>query len=214
MENTVPVVKIDGTPAGAVDLRPEWIELERGTQAVKDCVVAFLAGRRRGTASAKTKGEVRGGGRKPWRQKGTGRARAGSSRSPLWRHGGVVFPPIPRDYAKHVNKQVRQLALKRTFSERLSEGAVIIVEDLALSAPKTRQMCAFLAAVKAGDDALVVVHETTPDLKLASRNLPGVEVMKAASVNPYWMLLFKKVVFTRAGLDAFVARFSPKEQKA
>ena len=214
MENTVPVLKTDGSQAGTVDIRPEWVELERGSQAVKDCVVAFLAGLRRGTASAKNKGDVRGGGRKPWRQKGTGRARAGSIRSPVWRHGGVVFPPIPRSYAKQVNKKVRQLALKRAFSERLADGGVIVIDDLALAEPKTRQMNAFLAAIKAGDDALVVTHELTPAVMLASRNLPNVEVMKASVVNPYWLLLFKKIVFTRAGLDAFVTRFTAKEQKA
>jgi large subunit ribosomal protein L4 len=212
MNTTVPVLKSDGNQAGSVELNPAWIELKKGTQAVHDAVVAFLAAQRAGTASTKTRAEVRGTGAKPYRQKGTGRARAGSYQSPIWRGGGIVFGPKPRSYVKNVNKKVRALALKRAFSERLAEDAVIVVDDIALSEPKTKQMLAFLAAVKAGDDALVIDGDPASNLLLASRNLPGVEVMKAASVNPYWILLFKKVVFTRAGLDAFVARFSRQEE--
>lgn len=214
MENTVPVIKQDGSPAEALELKPEWIELEKGEQAVKDTVVAFMASIRAGTGSAKTRSEVAGGGAKPYRQKGTGRARAGSNRSPIWRGGGVIFPPKPRSFAKKVNRKVRQLALKRTLSERLAEGSVIVVEDIQISEPKTKNMVAFLDTIGAGDDALVLVNEDSANLLLSARNLPGVEVMKTSTVNPYWMLLFKKIVITRAALDALVTRIGGGQEDA
>lgn len=214
MENTVPVIKQDGSQASALELKPEWIELEKGEQAVKDTVVAFMAGLRAGTGSAKTRSEVAGGGAKPYRQKGTGRARAGSNRSPIWRGGGVIFPPKPRSFAKKVNRKVRQLALKRSLSERLAEGSVIVVEDIQISEAKTQNMVAFLDAVGAGDDALVLVNEDNANLLLSARNLPGVEVMKASTVNPYWMLLFKKIVITRAAFDALVTRLGGGQEDA
>lgn len=215
MQNTVPVMKQDGSAAGTVELNEAWIELEKGDQAVKDTVVAFLAGLRAGTGCAKTRAEVAGGGAKPFRQKGTGRARAGSSRSPVWRGGGISFPPKPRSFAKKVNKKVRQLALRRTLSERFAEGSVIVVDEISIAEPKTRQVTALLDAIGAGDDALVVVAEHSDNLLIATRNLPGVEVMQAAAVNPYWLLLFKKIVITRAALDALVKRVCcGKEEQA
>ncbi len=214
MENTVPILKIDGSRAGELELKPDWIELEKGDQAVKDSVVAFLAGLRAGTGCAKTRTEVAGGGAKPFRQKGTGRARAGSSRSPIWRGGGIAFPPKPRDFSKKVNRKVQRLAMRRAFSERLAEGNVLVVDELALEAAKTKAMLAALAAIGAGDDVLVVVDEIAPDLALAARNLPGVEVMKVGAVNPYWLLLFKKVVITRAALELLGTRIGAEEAKA
>ncbi|MCF7854893.1 MAG: 50S ribosomal protein L4 [Candidatus Pacebacteria bacterium] len=197
-----------------MEMQSAWIELEKGTQAVHDEVVAFLAMRRAGTASTKTRSEVRGGGAKPYRQKGTGRARAGSIRSPLWSGGGVIFGPKPRSYAKKVNKKVRQLALKRAFSERVAEGAVMVVDEITVAQPKTKAVRELLQSLKAGTDVLVIPAEVSETLLLASRNMPSVEVMEPTAVNTYWMLLFKKVVFTRAGLEAFVKRFAPKEEQA
>lgn len=179
METTLSVLTTDGTEAGSFELDPGCIELEKGDQAVHDDVVSFLARMRAGTASTKTRGEVRGGGAKPWRQKGTGRARAGSIRSPIWRGGGTTFGPRPRSYTKHVNKKVRQLALKRAFSERLKDGDVIAVAAIDLADARTKSMISFLKTIKAGDDALVIVHSVANDVLLASRNLPGVEIMKA-----------------------------------
>lgn len=207
MENNLSILKSDGSPAGELSLAPEWLELNRGSQALHDTVVAFLAKHRSGSASTKTRAEVNGSGRKPYRQKGTGRARAGTRQSPIWVGGGVAFGPRPRSYAKAVNGKVRRLALKRAFSERVKDGAVIVVEELLFDSPKTRTMVEFMKTINAGEDALVVVDELTENLVLASRNLPNVEVMKAASVNPYWLLLFKKIVFSKAGLEAFGSRF-------
>src|SRR5256714_4582800 len=119
----------------------------KGTQAVHDAVVAYLANQRRGTACTKTMGEVAGTGKKPWRQKGTGRARAGSFASPLWRGGGVVFGPKPRDFGKKVSKTTRQLALRKALTERLRSGDVVIVDDLTLTAPKTKEFVSLLTAL-------------------------------------------------------------------
>src|SRR5512134_2474830 len=129
------VKDINGNDSGELDVKFPLVEGGKGTQAVHDTVVAHLANRRMGTACTKTMGEVAGTGRKPWRQKGTGRARAGSFQSPLWRGGGVVFGPKPRDFGRKVNARTRQLALRRALSERLRAGDVVVVDDLQLSAP-------------------------------------------------------------------------------
>src|SRR3974377_490034 len=128
---------IKGNDQGELEVKFPLVEGGQGTQAVHDVVVAYQAAQRRGTASTKTMGEVAGTGKKPWRQKGTGRARAGSFQSPLWRGGGVVFGPKPRDFAKKVSRKTRQLALRKALSERLRAGAVVLVDDLKLGSHKT-----------------------------------------------------------------------------
>jgi large subunit ribosomal protein L4 len=213
MEKTLSIRTAGGTEAGTFPLPPAWLEEHRGTQAVKDVVVAFLASRRAGTASTKTRGNVRGGGAKPYRQKGTGRARAGSNRSPIWRKGGVIFGPLPRDYDKKVNRSTRTLALRRAFTERLAEDAVIVVDRIELAAPKTREAVGWLRQIGAGDRALVVTAGADVALERAVGNLPGVMVLKAAVVNPYWLLLFPKIVFTREALDAFGRRLAGNAQE-
>lgn len=213
METNVQIIDAAGASTGQYAFKPEWLELEKGEQAVKDVVVAFLARLRAGTAATKTRGMVRGGGAKPWKQKGTGRARAGSNRSPIWRKGGITFGPQPRSYAKRVNRSVRRLALKRAFSERLQDQSVIIVEQIDLPA-KTKAMGQFLDRIGAGRHALLVVDELTDAVVLSSRNLPDIELLKPSAVNPYWLLLFKKIVFTKSALDVFVKRLSQQEVEA
>ncbi len=210
--NIIPIFNMDGSEAGNFEVDANCFELTKGTQAVHDDVVAFMAGQRAGTASTKTRTEVSGGGAKPFRQKGTGRARAGSSRSPIWRGGGISFGPKPRDFSKRINKKVRKLALKRAFSERVSEGAVMLLDELTLEQPKTQAMVALLKTINAGDDVLVVAGDLSGNVLLAARNLPGIEIMEPRAINAYWMLLFKKVVFTRTGMDVFLARFAKEEQ--
>lgn len=206
---TLSVIAKDGGAASQVELDDAWLEREKGTQAVQDAVVAHLCALRSGTASAKTRGQVRGGGAKPWRQKGTGRARAGTSRSPLWRHGGVIFPPIPRDYTKKINKKVKHLALKRAFTERVDEGSVLVVEATpSLEAPKSKEVAKWLKTIGAGTHVLVVVEELNEVLQLSARNMPNVEVVTPASLNTYDVLLFHKLVFTRAALLATGERLS------
>lgn len=211
MENKITIFNTDGSEAGSLDLNEAWIELEKGEQAVHDSVVAFLAKHRAGTASTKTRAEIQGSGAKPYRQKGTGRARAGTRKSPIWRGGGITFGPKPRSYAKKVNGKVQKLALKRAFSERLAEGAVIVVDSFDITEPKTKQVTSLLNAIGAGEHALIVVGEASDNLLLASRNLPDVEVMGVGALNPYWVLLFKKIVIDKASFEALVARLETKE---
>lgn len=211
MPTTVNVINTSGAQVEALELNESWLEREKGVQAVHDAVVAFLAAQRAGSASTKTRGEIRGTGAKPYRQKGTGRARAGTRKSPIWRGGGVVFGPRPRSYEKRINRKVLNLALRRAFTERLDAGEVIAVDTFAVDAPKTKQVVALLDGIQAGDDALVLVKEVSPNLEMAARNLPGVEVMKVATVNTYFMLLFKKVVITRDALEELGARIAGKE---
>lgn len=211
MENKITIFKTDGSEAGSIDVNDAWIELDKGTQAVHDTVVAFLAKHRSGTASAKTRSEIRGSGAKPYRQKGTGRARAGSRKSPIWRGGGITFGPKPRSYAKKVNSKVQKLALKRAFSERLSDGDVIVVDSIDISAPKTKEIKQFLAKIHAGEDVLIVVDQLSDNLMLGSRNLPDAEAMTVGGLNPYWTLLFKKIVITKPAFDILVERFETKK---
>jgi large subunit ribosomal protein L4 len=169
--------------------------------------VAHLANRRRGTASTKTLGEVAGTGKKPWRQKGTGRARAGSFQSPLWRGGGVVFGPKPRDYHKKVNAKTKQLALRKALTERLKAGDVLVLEDLKLPAPKTREMVNVLRTLQLdGGTTLIVTADADRNLLLASRNIPDLSLTTSANLNTYEVLRPDKLVFTRSAFEKLEAR--------
>ena len=198
-----------GNAAGELDVRFELIADGRGTQAVHDTVVAYNAAQRSGTACTKTMGDVAGTGKKPWRQKGTGRARAGSFASPLWRGGGVVFGPKPRDFSKKVNKKVKSLALRKALSERLKSGDVVLIDDLKLTAAKTKDFVAVLQALGLdGNTNLVVVGAADKAAYLASRNVSGVELKTADLVNTYDLLKYDKLVFTKAGFEAVEARIA------
>src|SRR6267143_85091 len=150
------VKDINGQDKGQLEVKFALIEGGRGTQAVHDTVVAYQAAQRMGTASTKTMGEVAGTGKKPWRQKGTGRARAGSFQSPLWRGGGVVFGPKPRDFRKKLSKSTKQLALRKALSERLRSGDVMVVDDFILDSPKTKALVGVLTALQVEGTTLVV----------------------------------------------------------
>src|SRR5207249_4021845 len=165
---------IQGKNQGEVEVNFPLVEGGKGTQAVHDVVVAYQAAQRMGTACTKTMGEVAGTGKKPWRQKGTGRARAGSFASPLWRGGGVVFGPKPRDFAKKVSRKTRQLALRKALSERLRAGDVLLVEDLSMASPKTKDFVGVLTALELKGTALFVAQTADKNLVLASRNVPNV----------------------------------------
>jgi len=191
------VKDLTGNDTGELEISFPLIEDGRGTQAVHDTVVAYLANQRQGTASTKTIGEVAGTGRKPWRQKGTGRARAGSFQSPLWRGGGVVFGPKPRDFSKRVSKATKLLALRKALSERLKGGEVAVVEDLKLATHKTKDFLAVLAALQMAGSTLVVYAAPDQNLTLAARNVPGVELASADTLNTYQLLRFDKLLFTR-----------------
>ncbi len=190
------VKDIKGQDQGALDVRFPLVEGGRGTQAVHDAVVAYQANQRMGTACTKTMGEVAGTGKKPWRQKGTGRARAGSFASPLWRGGGVVFGPKPRDFGKKLSKSTRRLALRKALTERLKAGDVVVVEDLKLTAPKTREFAGILAALQLAGTTLVVA-EPDATLTLAARNVAGVELTTGEELTTYQVLKFDKLLVTR-----------------
>ena len=185
------------------------IESNKGTQAVHDAVVAYLAGARAGSACTKTRGLVRGGGAKPWRQKGRGGARAGSSRSPVWVGGGTIFGPVPRSFAKKMNKKVLMLALKRALSERIAEGDVIVLDQFALPDHKTRSAVAVLKNINVADETVLLsVPEYEEAAVCATGNLPNLVLRRSATVNVYEMLRFKKLVFTKDALDAFIGRLA------
>jgi large subunit ribosomal protein L4 len=195
-----------GKEAGELEVRFPLVEGGKGTQAVHDVVTAFRAGQRSGTASTKTAGEVAGTNKKPWRQKGTGRARAGSFQSPLFVGGGVVFGPKPRSFAKKVSKTTRQLALRKAFTERLKAGDVIVVDSLTLSAPKTKEFTAVLDALDIQKTALFVTDAADKNFELASRNVPNIEVTNSAFVNTYQLLRSDKLVFTRGAFEKLEER--------
>jgi large subunit ribosomal protein L4 len=191
-----------------MEVRFPLIEDGKGTQAVHDVVVAYQAAQRSGTASTKTMGEVAGSGKKPWRQKGTGRARAGSFASPLWRGGGVVFGPKPRDFGKKVSKSVKQLALRKALSERLKSGDILLIEDVKLESPKTKSFLGVLSALQVQGSALLVAQTPDRNLTLASRNVPDVELTTSEGLNTYQVLRFDKVIFTRGAFEQLEQRLT------
>jgi large subunit ribosomal protein L4 len=195
-----------GNNQGELEVKFPLVEDGKGTQAVHDVVVAYQAAQRMGTACTKTMGEVAGTGKKPWRQKGTGRARAGSFASPLWRGGGVVFGPKPRDFAKKVSRSTRQLALRKALSERLRSGDVVVVDDLKLASPKTKDFAGLLAVLELKGTALVVSQGADKNLTLAIRNLPNVSLATSESLNTYDVLRPDKLVFTRGAFEQVEAR--------
>lgn len=202
------VRNIQGQIQGELEVRFPVVENQRGTQAVHDVVTAYRAAQRMGTACTKTMGEVAGTGKKPWRQKGTGRARAGSFQSPLWRGGGVVFGPKPRDFSKKVSKRTRHLALRKALSERLKAGDVIVLDDFKLASPKTKEFVGVLAALQVGGSALVVASALDPNLRLASRNVPQVELTTSEQLNTYQVLRYDKLLFTRSAFEQVEQRLA------
>jgi large subunit ribosomal protein L4 len=197
-----------GNNQGELEVKFAIIEDGKGTQAVHDSVVAYRAAQRMGTACTKTMGEVNGSGKKPWRQKGTGRARAGSFASPLWRGGGVVFGPKPRDFAKKTNRKTRQLALRKALSERLRAGDVLVVDDLKLPTSKTKDFISLLSALEVTGTALFVAKEGDKNLLLASRNVASVAVTTSDTLNTYDVLRPDKLVFTRGAFEQIEARLT------
>jgi len=202
------VKDIQGKDQGEFEVKLALIEDGRGTQAVHQTVVAYNAAQRMGTACTKNVGEVAGTNKKPWRQKGTGRARAGSFQSPLWRGGGVVFGPKPRDFTQKVNRGARQLALRKALSERLKAGDVLIVDDLKLATHKTRDFLGVLSALQVEGTALIVAGGEEKNLRLAARNISRVELATGESLNTYQVLRSGKLVFTRGAFEQVEKRLA------
>jgi large subunit ribosomal protein L4 len=199
---------LKGKNQGELEVKFPVVEDGKGTQAVHDVVVAYQAAQRMGTACTKNVGEVAGTNKKPWRQKGTGRARAGSFQSPLWRGGGVVFGPKPRDFSKKVSRSTRQLALRKALSERLKAGDVVVVDDLKLASAKTKDFVGMLASLDLKGSALFVSQGSDKNLTLASRNVSNVTLATSESLNTYDVLRPDKLVFTRGAFEQVEARLT------
>jgi len=191
-----PLYTSDGTSKGDIKLDAEVFGIEPNLAVLHQVITAQLAAKRSGTSSTKTRAEVRGGGRKPWRQKGLGRARQGSIRAPHWVGGGVAHGPKPRDYTQRTPKKRKRLALRSALSARASEDAVMVIEDLDWSTPKTKQAVSLLAAIGAGGKSLVVLGKLDGTAGRSFRNLPDVHLCQPGQLTPYDVLWADQVIFT------------------
>ena len=192
----VKVYNIEGKEVGSIDLNDAVFGVEINEHLVHMAVVQQLANKRQGTQSAKTRAEVRGGGRKPWRQKGTGHARQGSTRSPQWKGGGVVFAPKPRDYSFKMNKKEKALAIKSALTSKVNEAKFFVLDDISFDEMKTKKMKAVLDNLKL-QKALVVLGEKNDNVQLSARNLPKVRTILTNSINVYDILKYDTVVVTK-----------------
>ncbi|SMC75488.1 50S ribosomal protein L4 [Papillibacter cinnamivorans] len=195
------VYNMAGEQIGEVELSEAIFGIEPNKSAMHDAVKNYLANRRQGTQSALTRAEVSGGGKKPWRQKGTGRARQGSTRAPQWIHGGIVFAPKPRDYSYTLNKKVKRLALKSALSAKAAAGEIIVVDSIALPGIKTKDFKTFLTAIGCDGKSLVVTPESRETVVKSARNIPGVLTTTATILNVYDILGSRKFVVDRAALS-------------
>ncbi len=194
------VYDMSGKLVGEIELSEAVFGITPNEAVVHDVVKNHLANRRQGTQSALTRAEVSGGGRKPWRQKGTGRARQGSTRAPQWTHGGIVFAPKPRSYSYGLNKKSRRLALKSVLSAKAAEQNIIVIDEIKMAAPKTKDFAAFLKAVKADCKALVVTAAPDANVVKSGRNIEGCQVTFANVINVYDILNAKVLVLDKAAL--------------
>lgn len=193
----VAVYNISGAQVGEIELSDSVFGIEPNKHVLHDAVVMQLASMRQGTHKVKGRSEVRGGGRKPWKQKGTGRARQGSIRSPQWVGGGTVFGPTPRSYAFKLPKKVRRLAIKSALSSKVLAEQIIVIDSLALNTPKTKEFAAVLNNLKVDRKALVVLPEYNDNVALSARNIPSVKLVAADGVNVYDVLRHEKLIITK-----------------
>lgn len=196
----VAVLDMAGKKVGTVDLNDSIFGIEPNAAVMHQLVVSYLANQRQGTQSALTRAEVSGGGRKPWRQKGTGRARQGSTRAPQWYHGGVVFAPKPRDYRFSVNKKVRRLAMKSAFSTKALSTDVIVIDSIALDEIKTQSIVKMLAAVNSEKKALIVLPTVDEKVIKSARNIEGVKTAQVNELNVYDILNADKLIIAKDAL--------------
>ncbi len=189
-------------PVGKINLSDEVFGVKAKDGVMHNAVVHFLANQRQGTHATKTKGLVSGGGKKPWKQKHTGRARSGSSRSPLWRGGGTVFGPQPRDYSYAIPKKARRLALKAALSGKLSDGEITVVDTLSLEKPQTKEIMSLLKGLQLdGRSTLIVVPEHNETIVLSARNIPGVKVTRVSDLNCYDVAAHSRLLMTKQAAE-------------
>ena len=191
-----------------INVDQSQLVLDKGAQAVKDAVTAIRNAMRAGTACTKGKGEVAGSNKKPWKQKGTGNARAGFRQSPVWRGGGVAHGPKPRDFETKLNKKVWKLAFARALSDKLVAGEVIVVDEFAFEAPKTKLMAAFLKELGVDRSAIIVQKDVDDTTLLVTSNLPRIDYSTAQALDVYTVMVNKKLVCDKAGFDALLARIA------
>ena len=199
--STIKVVSMTGAEVGTVELNDAIFGVEPNMSVVHEVVKNHLANCRQGTQSALTRAEVSGGGKKPWRQKGTGHARQGSTRAPQWTHGGIVFAPKPRDYSYTLNKKAKRLALKSVLSAKAAEQNVVVIDEIKMDAPKTKAFAAFLNAVGCTSKTLVVTANADQNVVRSGRNIEGCEVTFANLLNTYDVLHADKLVVDQAALQ-------------
>ena len=202
------VLDMSGKVVGEIELSEAVFGVNPNQSVVHDVVKNHLANVRQGTQNALTRAEVSGGGRKPWKQKGTGRARQGSTRAPQWTHGGVVFAPKMRDYSYTLNKKARRLALKSVLSDKAAEQNIVVIDEIKMEAPKTKEFAAFLAAVNATKKPLVVTAAADLNVVKSGRNIPGCEVTFANLLNVYDIVNADKLVVDQAALAKIVEVFA------
>lgn len=194
------IYNVNGLKVGELELSKDVFEAEIKEYAVHQVVVAQLANMRQGTQSAKTRAEVSGGGKKPWRQKGTGRARQGSIRSPQWIHGGVVFAPKPRDYSQNISKTLKKVAMKSVLSSKASEKSIMILDDINFDIPKTKKMIEVLKNLKIETKSLLITENVQKNVYKSSTNLENVKVIPVNNINIYDLLKYDKLVMTQGAL--------------
>ena len=191
------VVNMEGNNVGTIELADSVFGIEPNAAVMHQVVVSYLAAQRQGTQSALTRSEVSGGGKKPWRQKGTGRARQGSTRAPQWTHGGIVFAPKPRDYRFSVNKKVRRLAMKSAFPSKAKENEIIVVDSITMDEYKTKTIVAMLNAIGAEKKALIVLPAVDSKVIKSANNIPGVKTAQVNTLNVYDILNADKLVIVK-----------------
>lgn len=194
------IYNIDGEKVGELELSKEVFDVEIKEYAVHQVVVAQLANKRQGTQSAKTRAEVSGGGKKPWRQKGTGRARQGSIRSPQWIHGGVVFAPKPRDYRMSISKTLRKVAIKSVLTSKVREDNMLVLNDISFDAPKTKNMVKVLNNLNVDSKLLLVTENVNKNVYRSSTNLQDVKVIPVNNINVYDLLRYEKLIITQGAV--------------
>ncbi len=208
------VMNNQGQNVGEMEIADDLLMLDRGEQALHEVIVAFQAGLRNGNASTLTKAQVAGSNRKPWAQKGLGRARAGYRRSPIWRGGGVAFGPHPRDYSKRVPRNVNRMAFRRALSEKIVSGALRVVDDLAPDGPKTKAMAELLKVLNVKAAVLIVLDKADRNVLLATRNMPRVAVALAREIHSWQLVRYPTLLVTRPGMAVLEQRLKAAAEGA
>ncbi len=203
---SVPVYNTDGKEIEKIKLDKEVFDGEVKISVLHQAVLMYQANQRKGLASTKTRGEVSGGGRKPWKQKGTGRARAGSIRSPIWRGGGVTFGPRPRSYSYRLPKKIRKTALKYSLNDKVNNNKLIVVDEIKIDKPKTKLFASILDKLKVKEKTLFMLEKVDFNVIRSSRNIPGVSVKQASDSNVYDVLTNRELVITKRGLEILTER--------